>query len=82
LLRWLASRNGGTLPGNLDSGGDAILIASGAEGWLDSFGVVELISAVESGMGIVFTELDFRDPRFGSLNGFVHLVSDKLAGTR
>lgn len=81
-MDWLKYRNGGVLPGSIDEAGDARLIVGGEEGWLDSFGVVELIAAAETELGVRFTEEDFRNRQFGTLNGFADLADRKIASKR
>ena len=47
-------------------------------GAIDSFGVIELIEAVESHFKIAFRQHDFQDRRFASIAGLAEIVNDRL----
>lgn len=47
-----------------------------ADGSLDSFGVVALVVGLEGRFGVHFTEDDFRDPRFSTIDGLAEIVRD------
>jgi len=47
-------------------------------GVIDSFEVIELIEAIESHFGIVFTDVDFQDRRFPTLAGLSVIVTEKM----
>jgi aminopeptidase-like protein/aminoglycoside N3'-acetyltransferase len=49
-------------------------------GAIDSFGVVELIVGLEEAFAVKFTEEEFQDPRFASIQGLVELLEEKNAG--
>ena len=78
ILNWFQERNGGILPAGLDENGDATFIESGVDGWIDSFGMIELISAAESKFGVTFTESSFQERNFGTIIGFCNMVEDLL----
>lgn len=50
-----------------------------AAGAIDSFGVIELIEAVEQQFSVRFTQDDFQDPRFVSVNGLAALLEEKVS---
>jgi acyl carrier protein len=47
-------------------------------GAIDSFGVIELIEAVESHFKIAFRQHDFQDRRFASIAGLAEIVNERL----
>lgn len=49
------------------------------KGWLDSFGIVELLTDVESQFGVRFNEDFFSDPRFPTVDGLGELISEASA---
>ena len=51
-------------------------------GVIDSFGLVELVSFVESTFGIELSEDELLSPELASLNGMVRLFSSKAAVQR
>ena len=48
-------------------------------GAIDSFGVIELIEATETRFKIHFTETDFQDRRFTTLDGLAGMISEKTS---
>jgi len=78
LLKWIADAHGGNLPGTLDEDGNAVLVDAAGDGWLDSFGVIELITAAEDEFTIRFSEEEFRDPNFMTVKGFAMAAERKL----
>lgn len=44
-------------------------------GWIDSFGVVELVEDLEHAFAIRFTEQDMNDPEFATIGGLARIVS-------
>jgi len=52
-------------------------------GLLDSFGVIELIGAIEAEFGIQFTQDHFQDRRFGTIAGLSEIIGElKKAGAK
>ena len=47
-------------------------------GAIDSFGVIELIEAVEQHFSISFRQHDFQDRRFASISGLAEIVNERL----
>ncbi len=45
-------------------------------GLIDSFGVIELIEALESNFNIQFEQKHFQDRRFSSINGLAEILSE------
>ena len=50
-------------------------------GAIDSFGVIELIEAVEKQFEIDFRQHDFQDRRFASIAGLAEIVQERLLDT-
>lgn len=48
-----------------------------AHGLIDSFGIINLISAVEEELGVRFDDRDFEDRRFSTINGLSELIEEK-----
>jgi acyl carrier protein len=48
-------------------------------GWIDSFGVLELIAAIEEYARIAFTDRDFQDRRFVTLGGLAEIIAERRA---
>jgi acyl carrier protein len=46
-------------------------------GAIDSFGVIELIEEVEDAFAVKFTQEEFQDPRFISIQGVAELLERK-----
>jgi D-alanine--poly(phosphoribitol) ligase subunit 2 len=46
-------------------------------GAIDSFGVIELIEEVEQTFSVKFTQEEFQDPRFVSIQGLANLLDSK-----
>lgn len=46
-------------------------------GAIDSFGVIELIEEVEHTFSVKFTQEEFQDPRFVSIQGLAELLEGK-----
>lgn len=76
LLNWLRERNEGELPAPLNHNGDAVFLSGEPDSWIDSFGVVELISAAEAEFSVKFSETDFQRRDFTTVNGFSLIVED------
>jgi len=74
LLDWFRQQHGGKLPGELDDNDDAMFIGSGVAGWLDSFGMIELIAAAEDRFDVEFSEEQFQDRQFGTVRGFSEML--------
>jgi acyl carrier protein len=68
LQEWFASR--GARPAS-----DANYFEAGA---IDSFGLVELIPAIEKAFPIKFHQRDFQDRRFASISGLAEIVNERL----
>lgn len=47
------------------------------EGWIDSLKFIKLLSATEERFGIEFTNDEFQDRSFATVEGFVRLVEEK-----
>jgi acyl carrier protein len=47
---------------------------------IDSFGVIELIEAIETGFACRFGDTDFQDRRFSSLAGLAEIITEKTRG--
>lgn len=50
-----------------------------ASGYVDSFGIIELIDALESQFAILFEDADFKLPAFRTIVGVSALVDERLA---
>ena len=70
LNKWFVARGAGVL------GLDENYFDAGA---IDSFGVIELIEAVESHYGISFRQHDFQDRRFPTIRGLAEILGDRIA---
>lgn len=46
-------------------------------GAIDSFGVIELIEEIEETYSVKFTQEEFQDPRFVSIQGLAELLEEK-----
>lgn len=70
LSAWFKAR--GTLSG------DGLLDGVGRnyfdQGLVDSLGVIELITDIESHFGVAFTEKHFQDRRFSTVDGLVEII--------
>lgn len=53
-----------------------------ARGLIDSFGMIELISAIESHYGFEFSQQDFQQPGFATLEGLSAIISRKRSTTK
>ena len=51
-------------------------------GAIDSFGVIELIEAVEDRFKIAFRQHDFQDRRFATVAGLAEIVHERLYESR
>jgi len=47
------------------------------KGVIDSFGAIELIEEVETEFSIRFTEQDFQDRRFATIDGLTEIIHEK-----
>lgn len=47
-------------------------------GAIDSFGVIELIEALEQTFEFRFTQSDLQDSRFVSINGLASIIEEKI----
>jgi acyl carrier protein len=47
-----------------------------SDGYIDSFGIIELISEVESNFNIAFNEKHFQDPKFPIISGLGKIIDD------
>jgi len=47
------------------------------KGLIDSFGVIELISTVESAFDFVFSENDFKAERFSTIGGLIKIIEER-----
>ena len=47
-------------------------------GWVDSFGIVELIEDTERQFGFSFAQAELDDPRFGIVAGYVDIVAGAM----
>ena len=45
-------------------------------GWIDSFGVIDLITDIENHFGIRFSEQHFQDRRFPTLGGLSEIIKE------
>lgn len=45
---------------------------------IDSFGIIELIEAIEDQFAVRFAEQDYQDRRFPTLCGLAEIIDDKL----
>ena len=70
LLEWFGAR--GTLSGEASSDGTHVNYFE-AE-LIDSLGVIELITDIESHFGIAFTERHFQDRRFSTVDGLAEII--------
>jgi acyl carrier protein len=50
-----------------------------AECYIDSFGVIALISDIEERFGVRFDEDDFQNRRFATVDGLAGLIREKVA---
>jgi acyl carrier protein len=50
------------------------------KGWLDSFGIIELITDVEGKFDVRLNENSFSDPRFPTIEGLSELIIEKEYG--
>ena len=73
LVEWFAQH--GRLKRRIDSTTENYL----EKGWLDSFGIVELLTDVESQFDVRFNEDFFSDPRFPTVDGLSELISQASA---
>lgn len=69
LVEWFAQH--GRLKRRVDSTVENFL----EKGWLDSFGIIELLTDVESQFGVRFNEDYFLDPRFPTVDGLAEIIS-------
>ena len=70
LLEWFKSRGTLVQEAALD-GTDHNYFEAGL---IDSLGVIELISDIESSFGITFTEQHFQDRRFSTVDGLAEMM--------
>ena len=49
-------------------------------GWLDSFGIIELIADVEEKFDVRLNETSFSDPRFPTIEGLSELIIETEIG--
>lgn len=69
VLQWLASRECLGVPSLEDD--------LYRDGFLDSFGLVELIVFCESRYGVTFEDSDFANPAFRTLGGLAEIVTQR-----
>ena len=72
LRDWFAARGAGVL--KLDEN----YFDAGA---IDSFGVIELIEAIESRNEIKFRQHDFQDRRFSTIRGLAEIIGERCCET-
>jgi D-alanine--poly(phosphoribitol) ligase subunit 2 len=72
LVEWFSQR--GNVPG--DSLEEQCKLNFFEAGLIDSFGVIELIMAVEEQFGVKFDELHFQDRRFATIEGLSEIISE------
>ncbi|MGD2117439.1 MAG: acyl carrier protein [Chromatiales bacterium] len=72
IVNWFMHRNPGA---QIDSAVDYY-----EKRLIDSFGIIELIDALEEKFAIRFSDQDFKQPQFRTINGLCALVLDKQEG--
>jgi len=70
LIQWFQERN----PGILIDINDNYY----AKGLIDSFGIVELISEIETVFDIVFDDDDLKSPDFRTINGLLKIIINHI----
>ena len=48
-------------------------------GWIDSLGIIDLISDLEKQFNFAFLSADFQDRRFSSIQGLVEIIKVKIS---
>ncbi len=72
LLDWLSNRT--TLPAK---GREELVLTDFFEaGWVDSFGIMELIAEIERRFGVVFTAEHFERKSFFNIAGLAKLIAE------
>ena len=72
LLQWFGKL--GPIPG--DSPEQKLQTNFFEAGLVDSFGVIELVSAIEEKYGIQFSETHFQERRFSTIGGLSEIMSE------
>jgi D-alanine--poly(phosphoribitol) ligase subunit 2 len=49
-------------------------------GWIDSLGIIELITEIEDCFKIRFSPKDFQDRRFSTIGGLAQIIKEKKDG--
>lgn len=72
--KWLVSWFSGRNPGQVIDPGEEYY----RQGLVDSFGIIELIGAIESNYSIRFDDVEFKCDAFKTIGGLASLVRKKL----
>lgn len=73
-IKWLATWFANREP-NIKLNPDDNYFSAGV---IDSLGVIELIEEMEEAFLVKFTQDDFQDERFISINGLVEMIREKI----
>ena len=71
LKQWFSQAEGNSNKGEIK--GDTNYFE---QGLIDSFGLIELIVAIEKEFGVKLLEQHFQDKRFSTLNGLVQIIQE------
>ena len=76
LFEWFR-RHGGEIVENLQQAKEQNYFNAG---WIDSMGVIELISEIEQYFNIAFSAGDFQDRRFSTIAGLAEIIQNRMSG--